>query len=45
MILIVDDKPENILSIRKTLELYQFEVDTALSGEEALKKILKEKNK
>ncbi|WP_142685705.1 hybrid sensor histidine kinase/response regulator [Chitinophaga polysaccharea] len=41
MILIVDDKPENILSIRKTLELYQFEVDTALSGEEALKKILK----
>jgi len=41
MILIVDDKPENILSIRKTLELYQFDVDTALSGEEALKKILK----
>ncbi|WP_211999971.1 response regulator [Chitinophaga sp. HK235] len=41
MILIVDDKPENILSIRKTLELYKFEVDTALSGEEALKKILK----
>ncbi|RFS18984.1 hybrid sensor histidine kinase/response regulator [Chitinophaga silvatica] len=41
MILIVDDKPENILSIRKTLELYDFEVDTALSGEEALKKILK----
>lgn len=41
MILIVDDKPENILSIRKTLELYNFEVDTALSGEEALKKILK----
>ncbi|HEY9261809.1 hybrid sensor histidine kinase/response regulator, partial [Chitinophaga sp.] len=41
MILIVDDKPENILSIRKTLELYQFEVDAALSGEEALKKILK----
>lgn len=29
------------MSIRKTLELYQFEVDTALSGEEALKKILK----
>lgn len=41
MILIVDDKPENILSIRKTLELYQFEVDAALSGEEALRKILK----
>lgn len=41
MILIVDDKPENILSLKKTLELYNFEVDTALSGEEALKKILK----
>jgi len=41
MILIVDDKPENILSLKKTLELYQFEVDTAASGEEALKKILK----
>ncbi|WP_349315109.1 ATP-binding protein [Chitinophaga sp. MM2321] len=27
--------------MRKTLELYKFEVDTALSGEEALKKILK----
>lgn len=42
MILIVDDKPENILSIRKTLEQYRFEVDTALSGEEALRKILKQ---
>ncbi|WP_343672158.1 response regulator [Chitinophaga sp.] len=41
MILIVDDKPENILSLRKTLELHDLEVDTALSGEEALKKILK----
>jgi signal transduction histidine kinase len=41
MILIVDDKQENILSLRKTLELHDFEVDTALSGEEALKKILK----
>ncbi|HEY0273667.1 MAG TPA: response regulator [Chitinophaga sp.] len=41
MILIVDDKPENILSLKKTLELYNFEVDTALSGEEALKKILR----
>lgn len=41
MILIVDDKPENILSLRKTLELHDFEVDTALSGEEALRKILK----
>jgi signal transduction histidine kinase/DNA-binding response OmpR family regulator len=41
MILIVDDKPENILSLKRTLELYQFEVDSATSGEEALKKILK----
>jgi signal transduction histidine kinase len=41
MILIVDDKPENILSLRKTLELHDLEVDTAESGEEALKKILK----
>ncbi|SFD85088.1 His Kinase A (phospho-acceptor) domain-containing protein [Chitinophaga sp. CF118] len=41
MILIVDDKQENILSLRKTLELHDFEVDTALSGELALKKILK----
>lgn len=41
MILIVDDKPENILSLRKTLELHDLEVDTAQSGEEALKKILK----
>ncbi|HVI46983.1 MAG TPA: response regulator [Chitinophaga sp.] len=41
MILVVDDKQENILSIRKTLEQYNFDVDTATSGEEALKKILK----
>lgn len=41
MILIVDDKPENIFSLKRTLELHQFEVDTASSGEEALKKILK----
>lgn len=41
MILIVDDKPENILSLRKILELHDFEVDTASSGEEALKKILR----
>lgn len=40
MILIVDDKPENILSLKKVLEVNDFEVDTALSGEEALKKIL-----
>ncbi|MDB5119009.1 MAG: hybrid sensor histidine kinase/response regulator [Sphingobacteriales bacterium] len=41
MILIVDDIPENIYSLKKVLQLNNFEVDTALSGEEALKKILK----
>ncbi len=41
MILIVDDKVENITALKKTLEHNQFEVDTALSGEEALKKVLK----
>ena len=43
MILIVDDKPENIFSLKSTLELHGFEVDAALSGEDALKKILKNK--
>lgn len=42
MILIVDDKPENIFSLRKLLELHGFAVDAADSGEEALKKILKQ---
>ena len=41
MILIVDDSPENIISLKKVLEKNDFEVDTAGSGEEALKKILK----
>ena len=41
MILIVDDKSENIYSLKKLLEVNNFEVDTALSGEEALKKVLK----
>ena len=41
MILITDDTPENIFSLQRLLEINQFEVDTALSGEEALKKILK----
>lgn len=41
MILIVDDSPENIISLQKVLEKNDFEVDTALSGEEALKKVLK----
>ena len=41
MILIVDDKAENIFSLKRTLELSGFDVDAADSGEEALKKILK----
>ncbi|HVG41077.1 MAG TPA: response regulator [Chitinophagaceae bacterium] len=41
MILIVDDKPENLFSLKALLQLHLFEVDTANSGEEALKKILK----
>ncbi|RAJ98172.1 phospho-acceptor domain-containing protein [Larkinella arboricola] len=41
MILIVDDRPENILPLKKILELHNFLVDTAESGEEALKKVLK----
>lgn len=41
MILIVDDRPENILPLKKILELHSFSVDTAESGEEALKKVLK----
>lgn len=41
MILIVDDNQENIYSLKKLLDLNKFSVDTAASGEEALKKILK----
>lgn len=41
MILIVDDTPENLYSLKKILERSGFEVDTAESGEDALKKILK----
>ncbi len=41
MILLVDDRPENLFSLRSLLELHQYEVDTAASGEEALKKILR----
>ncbi len=40
MILIVDDKPENIFSLKSLLTLHNFRVDTAESGEEALKKVL-----
>jgi signal transduction histidine kinase/DNA-binding response OmpR family regulator len=41
MILIVDDRPENIFALKSILELNSFSVDTADSGEEALRKILK----
>ena len=40
MILIVDDRPVNIFALKSILERHQFEVDTAESGEEALKKVL-----
>jgi len=40
MILIVDDNQENIFSLRSLLVLNKFEVDTASSGEEALRKII-----
>lgn len=41
MILIVDDIHENIFSLQRTLEVHGFKVDAATSGEEALKKVLK----
>ncbi|MES2513212.1 MAG: response regulator [Bacteroidota bacterium] len=41
MILIVDDKPDNIFSLKSLLTLHHFSVDTASSGEEALRKVLK----
>ena len=41
MILIVDDIRANIIALKKTLEFHNIEVDTAESGDEALKKILK----
>lgn len=41
MILIVDDKAENIFSLKALLESKNFKVHTALSGEEALVKVLK----
>lgn len=41
MILIVDDKKENLFSLKTLLQLNLYDVDTATSGEEALKKILK----
>ncbi len=41
MILIVDDKRENVFSLKTVLEQHAFQADTALSGEEALKKVLR----
>lgn len=41
MVLIVDDKAENLISLRKFLEQNGFAVDEASSGEQALKKVLK----
>src|SRR6218665_1154170 len=41
MILIVDDKRENILPLQKILQLHGLESDAAESGEEALRKTLK----
>jgi signal transduction histidine kinase len=41
MVLIVDDKQENLYSLKQLLEIHNFNVDTAISGEEALKKALK----
>lgn len=40
MILIVDDRRENILPLKKILALHNLESDEAYSGEEALKKTL-----
>ncbi len=40
MILIVDDLPENIIPIKKILELHNYQIDVANTGEEALKKVL-----
>ncbi|HEY4937217.1 MAG TPA: hybrid sensor histidine kinase/response regulator, partial [Puia sp.] len=41
MILIVDDSPGNIFTLKTLLELHAFPTDSALSGEEALRKVLK----
>lgn len=41
MILIFDDTPANILALKGILQLHSLKSDTAESGEEALKKILK----
>jgi signal transduction histidine kinase len=40
MILVVDDRPENLFALKSILERNDFVVETAGSGEEALKKVL-----
>jgi signal transduction histidine kinase len=41
MILIVDDTQENLFSLKTLLQLHSYEADTAGSGEDALKKVLR----
>lgn len=41
MILLVDDKPENLFSLRSLLQIHAYDTDMAQSGEEALRKVLK----
>src|SRR5450432_2299987 len=41
MILIVDDSQENIFTLKTLLELHAFPTDSAASGEEALRKVLR----
>jgi two-component system sensor histidine kinase/response regulator len=41
MILIVDDTPQNLISLKNVLEKHGFDVDTAKSGKDALAKVLK----
>lgn len=41
MILIVDDKKENLLSLQSLLSVHGYAVDTAENGEDALKKVLR----
>lgn len=41
MILLVDDRPENILSLKSILDLHGYTSDSVSSGEEALRKVLK----
>ncbi len=42
-ILVVDDSPTQLLAVVKTLEKLEYEIITAIDGEEALEKALSEK--